>query len=70
MKIDRLIGIHCFTEKDDGSLLFDSVYTDKESLLVWRLTFGEKVKVLEPVEIREELVKIANHIILNYVDRK
>ena len=45
-------GIHCFTEMEDGTLLFTADYTDKENLICWLLTFGAKVKVLEPVEVR------------------
>lgn len=59
-------GIHCFTEKDDGTLLFTADYTDKENLLCWLLTFGAKVKVLEPVEVREELIRIAKNMISEY----
>lgn len=59
-------GIHCFTEKEDGSLLFTADYTDKENLLEWLLTFGAKVKVLEPVEIRDELIRIAGDMINVY----
>lgn len=59
-------GIHCFTEKDDGTLLFTADYIDKENLLCWLLTFGAKVKVLEPVEVREELIRIAKNMISEY----
>mgnify|MGYP001029313636 FL=1 len=59
-------GIHCFTEKEDGTLLFTADYTDQENLLCWLLTFGAKVKVLEPVEVREELIRIAESIISEY----
>lgn len=59
-------GIHCFMEKDDGTLLFTADYTDKENLLCWLLTFGAKVKVLEPVEVREELIRIAKNMISEY----
>ncbi len=59
-------GIHCFTEKEDGSLFFTADYTDKERLLSWLLTFGTKVKVLEPVEVKEELVCIAQSILKLY----
>jgi len=59
-------GIHCFTKKEDGTLLFTADYTDKESLLCWLLTFGAKVKVLEPAEVREELIRIAKEMISGY----
>lgn len=59
-------GVHCFTENQDGTLLFKANYTDKESLISWLLTFGDKVKVLQPVEVRDELVNIAKKIISRY----
>lgn len=59
-------GVHCFTEQEDGTLLFAADYTDKENLLTWLLTFGEKVKVLEPVEVKNELISIAKNIIQEY----
>ena len=52
-------GPDCYTEAEDGRLLFAADYTDMENLIAWILTFGEKVEVLEPVEVRERLVKIA-----------
>ena len=58
--------MHCFTEQEDGTLLFAADYTDKENLLTWLLTFGEKVKVLEPVEVKNELISIAKKIIQEY----
>lgn len=59
-------GIHCFTENEDGTLLFTADYTEKENLLSWLLTFGDKVKVLEPVWVQEELICIAKKIVKAY----
>ena len=42
-------GMHCFTETEDKKLLFTVGYKDVEHLIGWLLTFGSKVKVLEPV---------------------
>lgn len=41
-------GPNCFTETDDGRLLFSADYTDMENLVTWLMTFGAKVEVLEP----------------------
>ncbi|MCM1144997.1 MAG: YafY family transcriptional regulator [Lachnoclostridium sp.] len=59
-------GLCCFTQQEDGYLLFTANYTDKESLLSWLLTFGDKVKVLEPADVRDELLCIAKNIICRY----
>ena len=46
-------GPHCFTEADDGRLLFTADYTDLENLVTWLMTFGAKAEVLEPAEARD-----------------
>jgi len=46
-------GPHCFTESDDGRLLFTADYTDMENLVTWLMTFGAKAEVLEPAEARD-----------------
>ena len=48
-------GPSCFTEIDDGRLLFTADYTDMENLITWILTFGDKAEVLEPKEAREKI---------------
>lgn len=48
-------GSGCFAEQADGKLLFRADYTDKENLVTWLLSFRDKVELLEPEEIREEL---------------
>ena len=46
-------GPHCFTETDDGRLLFTADYTDMENLVTWLMTFGAKAEVIEPAEARD-----------------
>lgn len=48
-------GTECFEEQEDGKLLFQADYTNKEELLTWLLTFREKVELLEPESLREEM---------------
>lgn len=48
-------GMGCFKEQEDGKLLFRSDYTDKENLITWLMSFGDKVELLEPEEIRTEI---------------
>ena len=47
-------GTECFTEQEDGRLLFQANYTDRENLITWLLSFREKAEILEPAELREE----------------
>ncbi len=59
-------GPHCFTENDDGRLLFSADYTDRENLVTWLLTFGAKAEVLEPEDIRDAIRRIAEETIKLY----
>lgn len=55
-------GPHCYKELSDGKLLFHGFYTDMEGLISWILTFGDKIEILEPVKVREELLNMVNRI--------
>lgn len=48
-------GTGSYKEQEDGKLLFQADYTDKENLVTWLLSFRDKVELLEPREIREEI---------------
>lgn len=65
-KLVEEFGPHCFRELPSGKLLFRERYSDEESLIVWLLTFGDKVEVLEPVSVREELLRIATSMKTKY----
>ena len=52
-------GPDSFELQPDGRLLFQADYTDRESLLTWILTFGDKAELLEPREMRQEIRAIA-----------
>ena len=59
-------GTGSFTEREDGSLLFEHEYADDEGLLAWMLSCRDKVTVLEPEQIREKLFKITSEIAKRY----
>ena len=48
-------GSGSFVEREDGKLLFQAEYTDKDYLVTWLMTFRDKVELLEPEEIRTEI---------------
>lgn len=48
-------GMESFRVQPDGKLLFQSDYTNKDNLIAWLLSFGDKAELLEPEEIREEI---------------
>lgn len=45
-----------FKEYRDGRLLFQADYTDKENLIEWLLSFGEKAELIEPEKLRAEII--------------
>lgn len=59
-------GTECYEEQADGKLLFRGDYTDKENLIGWILAFGDRAELLEPKDIREELLSIAESMVGNY----
>lgn len=59
-------GINCFTQQEDGKLLFHADYTHKENLVTWLLTFRDQVELLEPEEIREELLEALRNTLKKY----
>lgn len=50
-------GTGSFREQEDGRLLFQADYTDRERLITWLLSFRDKAELLEPEEIREDLLE-------------
>ena len=63
-------GTDCYEVQDDGRLLLVRDYSDMENLTMWMLTFGDKVEVLEPVEVREKLKNMADSMISKYGGKK
>lgn len=59
-------GVCCFTQQSDGKLLFEWDFTYEGSMLSWFLSFGDKVLVLEPEDIRNKLAKTAEAIAEKY----
>lgn len=61
-------GPHCFTEADDGRLLFSADYTDMDNLVTWLMTFGAKAEVLEPIEARDIIRRNAEETLQIYME--
>lgn len=59
-------GINCFEMREDGRLLFQADYTEKENLITWLMSFQEKVELIEPEEIRKEMRDIIENMRKNY----
>lgn len=59
-------GTGCFTQQEDGRPLFHADYTHKENLVTWLLSFRDQVELLEPEEIREELLEALKNTLKKY----
>ena len=53
-------GPDCYEVAKDGRLLLVENYFDLDNMVMWLLTFGDKVEVLEPPEARDRLRTIAD----------
>ena len=54
-------GIGSFEETKEG-LFFECKFANKDNMICWLLGFGDKVKLLEPPEIKAEYLKIIDRI--------
>lgn len=59
-------GIECFTIQEDGRLLFRTSFANKDYMLSWILSFGDKVEVVYPKGLKQEMKKIAENILNHY----
>jgi len=59
-------GLDCFYETDEG-LYFERGYDNQNYVISWLLSFGDKVKVLEPAHVANEIKTIAKNIIASYL---
>ena len=59
-------GPECYEVSKDGRLLLVENYYDMENMVMWLLTFGDKVEVLEPPEARNRLKSVAESMLVKY----
>ncbi len=59
-------GMGCFTVQEDGRLLFRSGFANKDYMMSWVLSFGDKVEVVYPKGLKQEIMKIAENILKHY----
>lgn len=59
-------GLDCYTETESGLLRLEIGYTNKSFMISWLLSFGSKVKVLEPPDMVEDLRNEAKNIFISY----
>jgi len=61
----ELYGFESFEETDEG-LLFEIDYVNKNLILGWLLSFGDKVEVIEPDDIINDIKAVATTILKRY----
>jgi len=66
IKPRQLMETEVITEKPDGSIVFEATVNSLQEVAGWVVSRGEGVKVLEPKELREMVVKVANGALANY----
>jgi len=64
-KLIETYGLSCYTETEDG-LRLEVGFTNRDYLLNWLLSFGDKVKVLEPEDIATDIKTIAKNVTTLY----
>ena len=61
-------GPDSFTKQPDGTLLFSFGFADKTSVVGWIASFGEGAQLLEPAELREDVLEFAEGIRKNHLN--
>lgn len=56
-------GIECYTVEKDRRLLLERDFANYKNMLEWILSFGDRVEVLEPEELRADVCRQAENIL-------
>ncbi len=59
-------GMESFEVNEEGKLLFRMGFTNKNYMLSWILSFGDKAEVLYPKGLKQEIKAIAENILKHY----
>ena len=65
-RIIEEFGADSFEVQKDGKLMFCMDFTNKENLLSWLMTFGDCAELLEPEELRCELIETLKRMLQKY----
>ncbi len=58
-------GLHCYEEREDG-LFLDLNYTNRDFVLSWLLSFGDKAEILAPQDMRESFAHLVKNLAEKY----
>lgn len=60
-------GLECVTvDKQSGKLRFENVFTNRNHLLQWILSYGDAVKVIEPLDLVDSICQNAKNLLTLY----
>ena len=59
-------GPESFVQQPDGSLLFTHGFADKKAIICWLISFGKDAELIEPAELRQDILAFAEAIRHNY----
>lgn len=59
-------GVECYQVTPEGKLQFQTSFTNKEYMISWILSFGDKAEVIYPTALKKELKQIAMNIYQRY----
>ena len=59
-------GPESFVQQPDGSLLFTHGFADKNAIICWLISFGKDAELIEPAELRQDILAFAEAIQQNY----
>lgn len=59
-------GPDCYEVMEGGNLKFSIRYSNKDYMLSWVLGFGDKARIVEPIDLAKEIKEKAKNIIKNY----
>jgi predicted DNA-binding transcriptional regulator YafY len=54
------------SECSDGSIIFEATVNSLAEAAAWIISFGKGVRVIKPIELRKEVIRLAKEVISNY----
>lgn len=66
LKPRKLMELEKVTENPDGSIIYETIVNSTNEIASWIVSRGKGVVVLEPIELKELVIKLANEVLENY----
>lgn len=66
IKPQQTVETQSLTENPDGSVVFEAVVNSLKEVASWVISKGEGVEVLEPAELRAQVIELAEGTLRNY----